>query len=55
MKLLMEYESVTQKVLLLIESILQNAKQLQHTCISWHVRCPSGIQFTSKCSPAFAM
>jgi hypothetical protein len=25
----MEYESVTQKVLLLIESILQNARQLQ--------------------------
>jgi hypothetical protein len=29
MKLLMEYESVNQKVLSLIESILQNAKQLQ--------------------------
>jgi hypothetical protein len=27
----MEYESVTQKVLLPVESILQNAKQLQHS------------------------
>jgi hypothetical protein len=27
----MENESVTQKVLLIIESILQNAKQLQHS------------------------
>jgi hypothetical protein len=26
----MQYENVTQNVLLLIESILQNAKQLQH-------------------------
>jgi hypothetical protein len=26
----MQYEDVTQKVLLRIESILQNAKQLQH-------------------------
>jgi hypothetical protein len=29
-KLLMKYESVIQKVLSLIESVLQNAKQLQH-------------------------
>jgi hypothetical protein len=29
-KLLTEYESLTQKVVLLIESILQNAKQLHH-------------------------
>jgi hypothetical protein len=29
-KLLMEYENVTEKVLLLIESIQQIAKQLQH-------------------------
>jgi hypothetical protein len=29
-KLLTEYQSVTQKALLLIESILYNAKQLQH-------------------------
>jgi hypothetical protein len=35
----MEYESVTQKkVLLLVESILQNAKQLRHALLSWHVR-----------------
>jgi hypothetical protein len=37
----MEYECVTQKVLLLIESILQNAKQLQHARLSWYVKCPS--------------
>jgi hypothetical protein len=30
MKLLTEYESVTQKVLLPLESLLQNAKQLRH-------------------------
>jgi hypothetical protein len=30
MKLLIEYESIIQKVLLTIESILQNTKQLQH-------------------------
>jgi hypothetical protein len=48
-KLLTKYESVPQKVLLLIESILQNVKQLQHALLSWHVRCPSGIQFPSKC------
>jgi hypothetical protein len=29
-KLLTGYEKVTQKVLLLIESVLQNAKQLHH-------------------------
>jgi hypothetical protein len=52
-KLLNEYEIVTQKVLLLIESIPQNAKQLQHMRLSWHVRCPRGIQFSSKYSPAF--
>jgi hypothetical protein len=54
-KLLTEYESVTQKVLISLESILQNAKQLQHACLSWHIRCPSGIQFSCKCSPAFAV
>jgi hypothetical protein len=31
----MEYESVTHKVLLTIEQILQNAKQLQHARLSW--------------------
>jgi hypothetical protein len=35
-KLLTEYESVTQKVVLLIESKLQIAKQLQHSRLSWH-------------------
>jgi hypothetical protein len=54
-KLLKEYESVTQEVLLLIETILQNAEQLQHTSLSWHVKRPSGIQFPSECSPAFVM
>jgi hypothetical protein len=43
MKLLMEYESVTQKVLLLIQSMLRNTKQLQTARLSWHVRCPSGV------------
>jgi hypothetical protein len=42
-KLLTEYESVTQKVLIPLKSILQNAKQLQHARLSWHVRCPSGV------------
>jgi hypothetical protein len=37
MKLLTEYESVTQKVSLLIESILQNAKQLP-TCAPFVAR-----------------
>jgi hypothetical protein len=37
-KLLTEYESVTEEVLLSIEAILQNAKQLLHARISWHVR-----------------
>jgi hypothetical protein len=36
-KLLMEYESATQKVLLSVESILQNAKRLQRAHISCHV------------------
>jgi hypothetical protein len=35
-KLLTEYENVAQKVLLDIELILQNAKQLQHARFSWH-------------------
>jgi hypothetical protein len=33
-KLLTEYESTTQNILLLIESLLQNAKQLQHARLS---------------------
>jgi hypothetical protein len=36
----MGYKNVTQKVLLHIESILQNAKQLQYARLSLHVRCP---------------
>jgi hypothetical protein len=36
-KLLMHYESITQKVLLVIEPILQNAKQLQRARLSWRV------------------
>jgi hypothetical protein len=32
----MEYESVAQEVLLTVEPIPQNAKQLQHECLSWH-------------------
>jgi hypothetical protein len=53
MKLLTEYESVTQKVLIFLESRLQSAKQLQHALLSWYVRC--GIQFPCKCSAAFAV
>jgi invasion protein IalB len=49
-KPLTEYESVTQKVILAVDSMLQNVKQLQHERLSWHVRCPSSIQFVSKCS-----
>jgi hypothetical protein len=37
-KLVIEYESVTQRVLLLIESILQNAIQRQHKRLSYHVK-----------------
>jgi hypothetical protein len=37
-KLLTEYENVTQEVLLLIELILLNAKQRQHARTSWHLR-----------------
>jgi hypothetical protein len=36
-KLLTEYESVTQKVLLSVESKLHNAKELQHASLSGHV------------------
>jgi hypothetical protein len=39
-KLLTEYDSETKKVLLPIESMLQNAKQLQHARFPWHVRRP---------------
>jgi hypothetical protein len=38
MKLLTKYESVTDKVLLLVEPILQNAKELQHARLPWHVK-----------------
>jgi hypothetical protein len=34
----MEYKNVTQTDLLLIESMLQKAKQVQHARLSWHVR-----------------
>jgi hypothetical protein len=37
-KLLMENKKQTQEVLLFTESILLNAKQLQHAQLSWHVR-----------------
>jgi hypothetical protein len=37
-KLLTEYENVTQNVLLYVELMLQNAKQLQHARLSWHVK-----------------
>jgi hypothetical protein len=44
----MEYKSANQRVLLLIESIVQNVKPLQHARLSWHVICPSSIQFPSQ-------
>jgi hypothetical protein len=50
-KLLMEYENTAQKVLLITEQMLQNAKRLQHARLSWHVR----YQFPSRCSPAFVV
>jgi hypothetical protein len=34
--LLSGYENVTQKVSLLVEPVLQNAKQIQHARLSWH-------------------
>lgn len=34
----MKYENITQKVLLSIESILKNAKQLQHARLTGQVR-----------------
>jgi hypothetical protein len=37
-KLVAKYESVTREVLLLIESTLQNAKQLQHARLSYSVK-----------------
>jgi hypothetical protein len=37
----MEYQSVTEEVLLNIELILQIAKQLQYARFSLHVKCPS--------------
>jgi hypothetical protein len=37
-KLLPEYENVTQELLLFLGSILQNAKQLQHARFSWHIK-----------------
>jgi hypothetical protein len=48
-KLLMEYESVTQKVLLRLESILQNAKRLQH--VGFEKTLPGfDQQLPAKCS-----
>jgi hypothetical protein len=43
------------KQFFLLVSILQNAKQLQHARLSYHVRYPSCVQFLSKCSPAFVV
>jgi hypothetical protein len=42
-KIYMEYESVSQKVLLITESMLQNANQLSHAHLSSHVSSVSGI------------
>jgi hypothetical protein len=50
----MEYENVTQNVLLLTELILQNAKQLQHARLLRHVKMPKLPEFDqhlpAKCS-----
>jgi hypothetical protein len=37
-KLLKEYEIETQQVSLTVQSILQDAKELQHTRLCYHVR-----------------
>jgi hypothetical protein len=44
MKLLTEYENVTQSVLLFLESLLYNAKQLQHARLSWHGNPNSNLE-----------
>jgi hypothetical protein len=54
-KLLTKCEIATQNVVLFIETMQQIAKQLQYTRPSFHVTCPSDIQFPSKCSPAFVV
>jgi hypothetical protein len=33
----MGHESLTQKILLPVESIMHNAKQIQYSRLSWHV------------------
>ena len=48
-KLVSKFESVTRKVILTEES-MKNAKQLQHTCFSCHVKCTSGSLPSSYCS-----
>jgi hypothetical protein len=50
-----EYESVTEKVSLPAQSILQGAKQLHYARILWHVSRPGGIQIFSKRCPAFSV
>jgi hypothetical protein len=37
----MDYENVTQKVLLVLESMLQYVRQLQYARLSLCIRCPS--------------
>jgi hypothetical protein len=57
-KLSEKYESVTQKVFLFIEEVGQNAKQLQHARLSYHVRWPSGISlqmFLSICGVSLSI
>jgi hypothetical protein len=48
-KLLMEYESITQKLLLPIQLILQNAKQVQPAHLPQHIQLTS-----STCAPSAA-
>lgn len=51
----MEYEIVTQKIVLSIEIIPQNAMQLPHLRLSWHGRFPSFAQIPSKFLPELAV
>jgi hypothetical protein len=46
-KMLKEYENIAQTLLLLLEQMLQNAKQLQHSRFTWHVKYPSFLDSIS--------
>jgi hypothetical protein len=48
--MLTEYKITIQTVLLFIDIMVYNSKQLQHARLSLHARCPSVIRF-----PEFAV